>query len=122
MAEFLIKNFDSRHSNPTVDATLERIGDIVEVRPDGAVYGRLELLPEKFLIIKVPGLDYAASLQFMEGLVDDADPENPITKKIRKWTIEDVMAFLGPYLVSGNIYQVAAHASWNSFLKEKTLV
>ena len=110
MAEFLIKNQTSGNEFP---------GDIVEVRPDGANYGRLELDPARFLIIKVAGLSFEDSLQLMDALTDDADPENPITIHRRRYSIEDALGLLGPFLVSDNIYEVAVHASWNSFLKDK---
>lgn len=114
MADFLIKNQTSGGETP---------GDIVEVRPDGGCPGgRLEEDPERFIIIKVPGLDVAEALNFMDALIDDDDPENPITIHRRRYSIEDALGLLGPYHVSGNVYQVEVHASWNSFIKDKGLV
>ena len=115
MAEFLIKNQKSGGELP---------GDIVEVRPDGAVYGRLELDSGRFLIIKVAGLSYKDSLFLMDALIDPIyyNPERPEAIRIlkrRQYTIEDAFPFLSPYLVSGNVYEIPVHASWNSFLKNK---
>ena len=122
MAEFLIKNFDSGHLNLTIDVTLEKVGDIVEVRPDGAVYGRKELLAEKFIIVRVPGLNYETSCYLMDALVDDTDQENPVFLKARRYTIKDALDLLDQYHVEGNIYEVPFHASWNSYIRDKGLV
>lgn len=130
MAEFLIKNFDSHHPDQAVDDTLERTGDIVEVRPDGFYLAyqqtpggkKREFYPDRFLIVKVPGLSYENSLFLMEALIDDTDPENPVTIKRRKYTIEDALVFLGPYHIDGNVYEVPVHSSWNSFIKVKEII
>lgn len=54
MAELLIKAIDASHSNPDKDKRgCYKIGMIVEIRPDGCVYGTEEGLP-KFYIIKIP--------------------------------------------------------------------
>lgn len=119
MAEFLIKNQVSGG---------ELRGDIVEVYPDGtfAAYtltvgpGRkLEFDPDKFIIIRVPGLGVGEAIHLMDSLIDDSDPENPVVLHRRRYSITDALPFLAPYHVSGNIYEVPVHASWNSFLKDK---
>ena len=124
MAEFLIKNFDSRHSVPEVDDTLERVGDIVEVRPDGARWARLERDPSKFIIIKCPGLDFASSLALMEAWNDVTDPENPILIRVRRWTVADAIPFLAPFLDSENIYIIPEESragAWATKLVDKAL-
>ena len=122
MAEFLIKNFDSHHTVTAIDETLERIGDIVEVRPDGASYGRLELDPGRFLIIKCPGLDFNDSLNLMESWNDDTDPQNPILIKVRRWSVADDIPFLAPFYDSENIYIIppgSRAAGWTAHLVDK---
>ena len=74
------------------------------------------------IIIRVPGLSYEDSLYLMDSLVDDTDPMTPITIHKRRYTIEDALDFLEPYHVTGNIYEVESHPSWNSFIKDKDLV
>lgn len=55
MAEFLICN--------RVNSPIEERGDIVEVRQDGAKYGRLETKPD-FIVIKVPSMDYETAANY----------------------------------------------------------
>jgi len=121
MAEFLIKNFDSTHPAPLVNEKLEKAGDIVEVRPDGSVYGRLEKDPNKFLIVRCPGMDLESSRAFAEAYFDPLffDPERPDEKrilKIRRYSIADGIPFLGPYHVTGNEYEIPPGSQAGNFL------
>jgi hypothetical protein len=54
MAELLIKAIDATHSDPATDKRgCYKTGMIVEIRPDGCLYGASEGLP-KFFIVKIP--------------------------------------------------------------------
>jgi len=98
MAWFLIKNFEGGG---------ESIGDIVEVRDDSQSMGsRLERDPNRFTIVSVPGLDPDTVRHFMDAHVDDADPEKPIVLNRRRYSVDDLLASLGPYHVEDNIYEV----------------
>ena len=54
MAELLVKCVDAHHSNPIKDQRgCYKRGYVVEIRPDGCIYGTLEGLPT-FWHIKIP--------------------------------------------------------------------
>jgi len=91
MAEFLIKAADSTHPDPEKnDRGCYKRGDIVEVRPDGATYGRLEGLPN-FLKVKVTGLDYEKARTYMSqqvmGDISGETPDPSMMTKRRKYKL-----------------------------------
>lgn len=54
MAELLMKFVDAVNPDPTIDAAgCYKAGMVVEIRPDGCIYGTSECYPT-FVIIKVP--------------------------------------------------------------------
>jgi hypothetical protein len=59
MAEVLVKAIDHIHPDPDIDRQgAYKAGDVVDVRPDGFVWGNEERLP-KFIVVKIPGVDPA---------------------------------------------------------------
>lgn len=86
MAELLIKAKSANHENPAKDQSgCYKRGMIVEVRPDGANYGRLETWPS-FVIIKIPLVSVDKVNKYMgeEGYIDG---ENWVVVRRRRWQI-----------------------------------
>jgi len=70
MAELLIKAIDATHSDPTKDARgCYKRGDIVDIRPNGFGWGRLEALPPadggKFVIVRINDVSPAQVRNFV---------------------------------------------------------
>lgn len=86
MAELLIKARNATHPNPDKDRMCYKRGDIVDVRPDGFLWGREECLP-RFVIIKIPGLNPDTVRAFMKVHLDTSDPTHPVMLRRRLWGI-----------------------------------
>ena len=81
-AELLVKAEDAWGDDPS----RSRKGDIIVVRPDGWKWGKEECLP-RFIVIKVPNVK-AEDLKYLEQpLMDNKDPENPVTLKRRQYSV-----------------------------------
>jgi hypothetical protein len=84
MAELLIKAIDATHSDPVKDkAGCYKRGDIVVIMPDGHEWGKEERLP-KFMVVKIPGMSVAEARKYIEGEINDTNPDNIITITRRK--------------------------------------
>jgi hypothetical protein len=109
MAEFIIKAVDAVHPDPQIDQSgCYKLGDIVEVRPDGANYGRCECLPT-FFIVKIPGLSVETARKYMDPEVISIGAGDDIISKRRKyhfdWSI--VPAGVKNTLLTTGTYTVA---------------
>ncbi len=85
MAEFLVKAISATHSDPEKDKQgCYKRGDVVVIMPDGHEWGKEECLP-KFVVVKVPGLDYELAKSRYEQPDYDlsALPEQKILMKRR---------------------------------------
>ncbi len=60
-------------------------GDVVEVRQDGAIYGRLECLPD-YVVVKVPKVDYpkAKAKQIERGVYETTVVDGREVRTLRK--------------------------------------
>lgn len=86
MAEFLIKAISATNADLNKDKRgCYKRGDIVEVRPDGAAYGKEEGLP-KFVIVKIPGLAVETALKYMAPSYVLGNPEMGIAER-REWNV-----------------------------------
>ncbi len=93
MAELLISAADNFHHDPAVDARLIKKGDLVTAMPDGHQWGREELNPDKFLIVRVPDLPLAEArslcvpdFEAKPGKMPDAP--GPAIRRARRFMID----------------------------------
>ena len=86
MAEFLIKAISVSNTDPEIDKGCYKIGDIVDIRPDGWSWGNEEGLP-RFYIVKVTGLN-ADNVKELIDSQTDGDIENPKMIKRRLWAVD----------------------------------
>lgn len=92
MAELLIKAIDATHSDPGKDFRgCYKRGDIVQVRPDGFAWGRLELLPPadggKFVVLKITGVTPAQvrnAIRNRWGIDPDSEDEDQAIGPVRR--------------------------------------
>jgi len=63
-----------------------QLGDIVVIKPNGWTWGREETLPN-YYIIKVPNISVEEAEYATQALMDNTDPDNPVTLKKRKYQI-----------------------------------
>lgn len=64
--ELIVKAVSASHPDPEQDRMSYKKGDVVEVRDDGAVYGRKEG-PPLFVIVKCPGVAKAQAIHYMKS-------------------------------------------------------
>jgi hypothetical protein len=87
-------------NNTHADATKDRRGCwkrgyIVDVKPDGHVWGRLEdpaqnVAPRKFAILKFPGVSVARVQKYLAAQMDDAGGAllEPVMYRRRLWQVQ----------------------------------
>jgi hypothetical protein len=63
-----------------------QFGDIIVVKPDGWGWGNEERLPN-YIVVQLPGVSVDDVQQYVEGLWDRTDPDNPIMLKKRKYKV-----------------------------------
>lgn len=107
-AEFLVITFDNGEELP---------GDVIEVRPDGAKYGRQERNPAKFVIIRVPGLPYETNRLFQDPVTTGSGKNKTIVTR-RSYTVGPIIDLDPYYTGTGNEYQMTV-GQWNSTVKKK---
>ena len=98
MAEILVKMVDAIHNDPIRDMRgCYKRGDPVLVMPDGHLWGREELKPldqgGKFVVVKVPGIDFALIKQRLEtpersDLVRDPETGEGVVTRRRQFTFD----------------------------------
>lgn len=76
MAELLIRVVDKTNVDPYLDAKCLKRGDVVDVRPDGWVWGREEMTRPEWRVLRLPGLAAVDLSAFLAEEVDE-DPEQP---------------------------------------------
>jgi hypothetical protein len=58
MAELLVLAFDTHNIDPEQDLLAYKLGHVIDIKPDGHVWGSQERLP-KFFIVKIPTMKVA---------------------------------------------------------------
>ena len=107
-AEFLVRAFDTSDSF---------IGDIVEVRVDGALYGRKERDPTKYSIVKVPGLPFQAN-RFFQNPERSGDGKGSTQIHARSYTV-GALSNLAPYYTGEENFYEMSVGQWNSLVEKK---
>ena len=74
-----------------------QIGDIIVVKPDGAIWGKEEKLP-KFILVKLPGVSVSEVKKYEEQLLDVTIPHKSKILKRRKHRVPPI--FLTPYVTA----------------------
>jgi hypothetical protein len=87
MAEFLVLTFDTHNPDPTLDLMAYKLGHIIDIKPDGHIWGSSEKLP-KFWIVKVTGLSVTDAQDYISLLLDLTDIAHPRPLGIRKWKLD----------------------------------
>lgn len=84
MARLLVKARDYTHSDPDVDKMVYKVGDIVNVQPDGHVWGGMEGLPD-FYQIDIPSIT-PEQIQYLSSTEQELpqDTASVALKKIRR--------------------------------------
>jgi hypothetical protein len=86
MAELLILAFDTFGPNDEADRHAWKLGHVVDIKPDGHVWGSKECLP-KLYKVKIPGVSVAQVQKFLEQKIDLTNPDAPVITGIRKWKL-----------------------------------
>lgn len=76
MAELLIRVIDKTSTDPYLDAKCLKRGDVVDIRPDGWVWGRFEYSDPQWRILRLPGIAAQDLSAFLAEEVD-TDPAQP---------------------------------------------
>lgn len=118
MAELLVKAQTFTHPDPTQDAGVYKIGDVVDVQADGYVWGALEGLP-RFWVFKLPGVTVE---QVQKYIAEWENPDGTLTRR-REWTIDingfsqavkDKLATVGWIIIRVPPYSGAFDVQWST--------
>lgn len=85
MAELLILAFNTSNADPAKDVFSYKLGHVIDVKPDGHAWGKLECLP-KFYLVKLPKVSVANVQKFLDANMDLATGEIQIS--IRKYKLD----------------------------------
>ena len=94
MAEILVRAKDNIHPDPDIDReSYYKSGHVVVVMPDGHSWGRMERLPE-FFVIKIPTISvlslkkYTDEHQVPSDIINTDGTRKPKTYQRRRWKID----------------------------------
>jgi len=79
--------FDTHNIDPEQDLLAYKLGHVIDVKPDGHVWGAQEKLP-KFWIVKIPGMAVETAREYLKSLEDLTNPNDPIQIGMRKWKLD----------------------------------
>jgi len=84
MAELLVLAFDTFNPDPQQDLLAYKLGHVIDIKPDGHVWGAQERLP-KFFVVKIPTMKVEDAQQYMAKKEDITNPDDPVQIGMRKF-------------------------------------